>query len=135
MSVTTKLMCSDSKGASSKDNIRWFIAMTNHYVSGLYGSSGVLLHQLQRVIDEGTQAVTGSHDAMIQFCPATKRTSMYQYVILNVWPMPCTLPATHTKKQKGTQVHKKHLTYLTATTLLTNLTMTNLKVYCGQSHH
>ena len=92
--------------------------MTNHYVSGLFDSSGILLHQLQRVIDVGTQAVTASHDAMIQFCPATKRTGMYQYIILNVWLMPCTLPGTH---KKGTQVHKKHLTYLTAATLLTYL--------------
>ena len=65
---------------------------------------------------------------------------MYQYIMLNAWLMPCTLPGTHNRETKGTQVHtKKNTTYLTATTLLTHLlthlTMTNLNVYCGQSHY
>ena len=119
-------------GASWKN--WWFVAITNDYVCGLLGSSGILLHQWQRVIDVGTQAVTARHDVMTQFCPATKRTGMYHYIILNAWVMSGTLPGTHTKKQEGTQVHKNvwH-TWLLPLFLL--ITMTNLKVYCGQSHH
>ena len=30
---------------------RWFVAMTNHYVSGLFDSSGICLYQSQRVSD------------------------------------------------------------------------------------
>ena len=32
------------------------------------------------MIGLGTQAVTASHDAMIQFCSATRRTGAYQYI-------------------------------------------------------
>ena len=39
---------------------------------------------------------------MIQFRPATKRTSMYEYIILNVWLMPCTLPGP----QRNKMVHR-----------------------------
>ena len=50
--------------------------------------------------------------------------------------MPCTLPGTHKKNKRYKGKHKKkHLTYMTAATLNTDLTMTNLKVYWGQSHH
>ena len=99
MSVTTNMMCNDSKGASSKDGIQMVCAMTNHYVSEIFHSPGILLHQLQRVVDLGTLTVTASHDAIIQFCPTTKRTGMYQYIIQNVCLMPCTLLDTHTQKR------------------------------------
>ena len=70
------------------------MAMSNQYVSGLFDSSGKALYLLQRlgVIGVGTQAVAASHDAMIQFCTATKRTGMYQYIILNKWLMPFAFP-------------------------------------------
>ena len=79
---------------------KWFVAINNHYVDGLFNSSGLILYLLQRVgvIDVGTQAVTPSHYATIQFCSATKRTGTYQYIILNVWLMPCAF-----------QIHKNQL--------------------------
>ena len=69
---------------------KWFVAMTSHHVSGLFDSSGIILYLLQRhgLIDVGTQVVIASHDAMIQFSTPTKRTGMYQYIILSVWLMP-----------------------------------------------
>ena len=42
----------------------------------------------------GTQAVTASHDATIQFRSVTKRTGTNQYRILNVWLMPCAFTST-----------------------------------------
>ena len=64
-----------------RKTFKLFVAMTtNYYVSRLFDSSGTILYLLQRLvlIDVGTQAITASHDAMTQFCSATKRTSMYQ---------------------------------------------------------
>ena len=83
-------------GASSKIISKWFVVFANHYVSGLFDSSGIILYLLQRpgVIDVNTQAITASHDAMIQFRSATKRTGTYQYIPLNIWLMPCAFPGT-----------------------------------------
>ena len=60
---------------------KWFVAMTNHYVGGLFDSSDITLYLLQRlkVIDVGTQASTASHDAMIQFAQQ-QRVYIYMYV-------------------------------------------------------
>ena len=70
--------------------------MTNHYVSELLDSFGIILYVLQRlgVIDVGTQAITASHNAKSQFCLATVITGTYQCIILNKWLMPCAFPGT-----------------------------------------
>ena len=86
------------------------MAINNHYVSGFFDSSGIILYLLQGlgVIDVGTQAVTASHDAMIQFAQQQK---VYMYVsipiILNIWLMPCAFPGTHKPmtRSKDSSVH------------------------------
>ena len=42
----------------------------------------------------GTKVFTIIHDAMIQFRSATKRTGMYQYIILYKWLMAGAFPGT-----------------------------------------
>ena len=53
----------------------------------------------------GTQAITATHDAMIQFCSATKRTSMYQYITLNVWLIPCAGTEISMIRSKDCSIH------------------------------
>ena len=46
------------------------------------------------MIDMGTQVVAATQDAYIQFCSATKKKGMCQYVFLNIWIIVCTFPGT-----------------------------------------
>ena len=61
---------------------QWFVVMTDHYVSGLLIFIGIILFLLQRlgVIEVGTQAITASHNAMIQF---TQQQMVYVYISMH----------------------------------------------------
>ena len=82
--------------AVQRMTFKWFVAMTSHYVTGLFESLGIILYKLQRLglIDVDTRAFTAGHDALIQFSFATKGTGRYQYVLVNMWLMPCAFPST-----------------------------------------
>ena len=84
--------------------LKCFMAMTNHYLSGLFDWSSIILCLLQRlgVIDVGTQAITASHDATIQFCSTTKRSGTCQNIIPNIWLMPCAFSGIQSQWPKET---------------------------------